>query len=65
MVLLGMSEASRRLRIHPITLRRWAESGKIVPIRDSAGRRLYTEEQIDECISQREMERQQKAGGKI
>ena len=62
MVLLGTSEAARRLGIHPFTLKRWDESGKLVPMRDSSGKRLYTAEQIDNLVRQREEEKRQKAG---
>lgn len=54
LVLLGMSEASRRLRIHPCTLRRWSESGKVKPLRDSTGRRLFRAEEIDRLVRERE-----------
>jgi len=60
MILLGTSEAARRLKIHPFTLKRWDESGKLVPIRDSSGKRLYTEEQVAEFIQRREAAKQQK-----
>ncbi|MHB9025015.1 MAG: MerR family DNA-binding transcriptional regulator [Armatimonadota bacterium] len=53
MELLGVSEAARRLRVHPFTLRRWDESGRLKAIRDSAGRRLYTSEQIADFARQR------------
>jgi len=54
MILLGTSEAARRIGVHPFTLRRWDESGKLKPIKDSVGRRLYLEEQIDQFIADRE-----------
>lgn len=54
MELLGMSEAARRLRIHPFTLRRWSEAGKVTPLRDSAGRRLFLSEDIARLVEERQ-----------
>ena len=55
MLLLGSGEAARRLRIHPLTLHRWHATGKLIPlVVDSERRRLYSEAQIAEFITQRE-----------
>lgn len=51
--LLGMSEAARRLQVHPFTLRRWSESGKVKPKRDSAGRRIFMAKDIDKLAQER------------
>ncbi len=56
MELLGMSEAARRLRVHYYTLRRWCLAGKVQPIRDSAGKRLFRAEDIDALVAERERE---------
>ena len=53
MELLGMSEAARRLKVHPFTLRRWSEAGKVKPMRDSAGRRLFLGEDIAQLVKER------------
>ena len=41
MVYYSSREASKTLGIHPNTLRRWADSGKITHIRTAAGQRKY------------------------
>jgi len=54
MQLLGPLEASRRLGVHPFTLRRWDESGVLKPdIREYSGRRLYREETIERFAKER------------
>jgi DNA-binding transcriptional MerR regulator len=55
--LVGVSEAARRLRVHPFTLRRWEERGIVSPIRDSAGRRIFMGEDIDRLVREREQKR--------
>ncbi len=44
----------RKLGIHISTLRRWESLGLLTATRDSSGRRIYTEEQIDELAAQRD-----------
>ncbi len=51
--LLGTSEATRRLRVHEVTLRRWSESGKLPHLRDSSGKRLFFAEDIDKLARER------------
>ncbi|MBI2843046.1 MAG: MerR family transcriptional regulator [Armatimonadetes bacterium] len=53
--ILGMSEAARRLRVHPFTLRRWCEAGKVYPMRDSTGRRLFLGSDIAKLVQEREL----------
>jgi excisionase family DNA binding protein len=53
MELLGMSEAARRLRIHLSTLRRWDETGKLKPMRDSGNRRLFFGADVDKLARER------------
>jgi hypothetical protein len=55
--LLGMSAAAARLRVHPFTLRRWCEKGKLTPIRDSTGRRLFLAELIEALARERQLRR--------
>lgn len=51
--LLGMRDAAARLGIHPFSLRRMCEAGKVSPMRDSAGRRLFHAETIDNLARER------------
>ena len=54
-ILLGPLEAARRLGIHPITLRRWDETGVLKPDeREFSGRRLYRPETIERFRQERE-----------
>jgi len=58
MLLLGCSEAARRLRVHPLTLHRWHATGQLIPTAvDSEKRRLYSEEQIAEFAAKRATEK--------
>lgn len=54
MELLGVSEAARRLKVHPFTLRRWEARGIVSPVRDSSGKRLFMGEDIDRLVRERE-----------
>ena len=63
MVLLGTSEVARRLGIHPFTLKRWDDSGRLVAMRDSSGKKLYTEEQITAFAQQRAADKAQGVAG--
>lgn len=54
MAILGTSEVARRLKIHPVTLHRWEAKGVLMPaMRDSSGKRLYWEEDIERFAQQR------------
>ena len=64
MEILGMSEAARRLEVHPFTLRRWCESGKVQPMRDSAGRRLFRADQIEKLARERTLRKLEPGGSK-
>ena len=44
--LIGVSEAARRIGIAETTLRRYDRAGIVSPLRDSAGRRLFSAEDI-------------------
>jgi excisionase family DNA binding protein len=52
-MLLGLGEAARRLGVYPDTLRRWTNNGKVPCVRDSAGRRLISDEDIDKLARER------------
>ena len=53
MDIVTMTTASARLGVHYITLRRWCEQGKIVPMRDSTGRRLFYSKDVERLAAQR------------
>jgi len=44
--LLAITQACAILKIHPDTLKRWADNGDIACIRDSARRRLFWENDV-------------------
>lgn len=48
--LLNIKEASEYLNVHPNTLRRWEDNGKIIPLNTEGGHRRYTKEQLDSYI---------------
>lgn len=51
--LLTVNEAARILRIAPLTLKRWGNSGRIVPVRiNNRGDRRYKKEEIFQIINQ-------------
>jgi DNA-binding transcriptional MerR regulator len=52
-----MSEASRRLRVHPNTLRRWCDNDRLQPMRDSANRRLFDGQRINKLAAEREAQK--------
>ncbi len=56
MSILGMSAAAAKLGIHPFTLRRWCESEKIAHVRDSAGRRLFSSDEVERVRRERELQ---------
>ncbi|MDE2997343.1 MAG: helix-turn-helix domain-containing protein [Bacteroidota bacterium] len=49
--LYSLKEAAERLGVHPVTLRRWAESGKIRAVRTPGGHRRFSEEEIKRLTS--------------
>jgi len=51
MRLLTIAEASRELRVHQNTLRRWADTGIIPVTRLPSGYRRWSPEQIEEIKS--------------
>lgn len=42
----SLTKAAQKLGVHPVTLRRWAESGKIESIRTPGGHRRFSETEI-------------------
>lgn len=55
--ILGMAATAARLGVHVGTLRNWTKEGKIAHIRDSAGRRLFLAEDVDEMVRKRAKEK--------
>jgi excisionase family DNA binding protein len=47
--LFDLAEAAQALGVHPSTLRRWADSGKITHIRTLSGRRRFTQAAIEQA----------------
>ncbi|MGB0650560.1 MAG: helix-turn-helix domain-containing protein [Rhodothermales bacterium] len=43
----SLKEAAEQLGVHPVTLRRWAESGKIQVVRTPGGHRRFSSSEID------------------
>jgi predicted site-specific integrase-resolvase len=50
MRLLKSTQASKALGLHPNTLRKYADAGKIPVVRNEAGQRLYD---VDACVRDR------------
>lgn len=46
----SLKAASKMLGVHPVTLRRWAESGKIDTIRTPGGHRRFSDSEISRLI---------------
>ena len=44
---LGLEEASRRLDVHPATLREWADKGRIRAFRTPGGHRRFSEDDVN------------------
>ena len=44
---LSLTEASRRLNVHPATLRQWADRGRIRTFRTPGGHRRFSSEDVD------------------
>lgn len=49
--LYSLKEAAEQLGVHPVTLRRWAESGKIQVVRTPGGHRRFSEGEIRRLMS--------------
>lgn len=48
---LSISKASEYLHVHPQTLRKWEQEGKIVPYHTEGGQRRYTVEMLDALMT--------------
>ncbi len=48
---LTLSEAAKRLGVHPATLRHWADEGKIPAFRTAGGHRRFSEEVIETFLA--------------
>ncbi|MDA1332749.1 MAG: excisionase family DNA-binding protein, partial [Bacteroidetes bacterium] len=52
--LYSLKEAADQLGVHPVTLRRWAESGKIESVRTPGGHRRFPESELKRLTNQSE-----------
>ena len=50
--LYSLKDAASKLGVHPVTLRRWAESGKIETVRTPGGHRRFSEAEINRLTIQ-------------
>jgi len=48
--LLTISEAARRLSVHPETLRRWERAGEVASVRTLGGHRRFRADDIDAIL---------------
>jgi excisionase family DNA binding protein len=49
---LSLNEASKRLNVHPATLREWADRGRIRTFRTPGGHRRFSVEDVDELAAE-------------
>lgn len=61
MNLFPISKASALVDVSPDTLRKYADSGVVTPVRDASGRRLFSEADIERAKAHREATRQRGA----
>ncbi len=61
-VLLGLTEAAKRLQISVVHLRSLCDQGALPSIRDSAKRRLFKPDDV--AVFKQQREREKKANGK-
>ena len=63
--LITVSEAAERLGISPTTLRRWEESGKLIPERTQGNQRRYRLSQIEPATHLRKQDRKTLAYARV
>ena len=63
--LITISEAAKRLGISPTTLRRWEESGKLIPERTQGNQRRYRLSQIEPATHLRKQDRKTLAYARV
>jgi excisionase family DNA binding protein len=49
---LSLTEASKRLKVHPATLREWADRGRIRTFRTPGGHRRFSVEDVDALVAE-------------
>lgn len=49
-LLLSPTEAAERIGVHPRTLKRWANAGKVRHVKHPSGRFLFPEDVVDEVM---------------
>ncbi|MBT5250083.1 MAG: excisionase family DNA-binding protein [Bacteroidetes Order II. Incertae sedis bacterium] len=64
-VLFSLKEASSQLGVHPVTLRRWAEGGKIETVRTPGGHRRFSESEINRLKMQTEAPQSETIGEQL
>lgn len=52
-----IGEAAERIGVEPHVLRHWEQVGALSPQRDSAGRRTYSDQNVDEALIVRRLQR--------
>lgn len=50
--LLTPAEVAKLFRVHPRTVKRWAEMGKLHSVRTLGGQRRYFESEINQVLAQ-------------
>ncbi len=63
--LYSLKVAAERLGVHPVTLRRWAESGKIETVRTPGGHRRFSEAEIRRLMQKTDLPEVESIGEKL
>jgi len=63
--LFSLKAAAEMLGVHPVTLRRWAESGKIETVRTPGGHRRFSDSEIRRLTQQPEVPEETSIGEKL
>ena len=64
-VLYSLKEAATMLGVHPVTLRRWAEGGKIETVRTPGGHRRFSEAEVERLRMRTEEPKNESIGEKL
>jgi len=63
--LFSLKAAAEMLGVHPVTLRRWAESGKIETVRTPGGHRRFSSSEIRRLLQQTDLPEVESIGEKL